>query len=130
MAETLQFDLVTPEKKVSSAVVDYVVIPGSEGDLMALPNHASCVTSIRPGIVTVVQAGKKQEYFVTGGFAEISAEGTIILAEQVVSKEELTQDLLNQFVREATEALEIVPESGKAVAAKRLNDFNSMVSMV
>ena len=95
MSEMFQFDLVTPEKKISSDNIEYVIIPGSEGDLMALPNHSSCVTSIRPGILTLGRSGNREDYFVSGGFAEISAKGTILLAEQAVLKGDLTTEMLN-----------------------------------
>ena len=130
MSEMFQFDLVTPEKKISSDNIEYVIIPGSEGDLMALPNHSSCVTSIRPGILTLGRSGNREDYFVSGGFAEISAKGTIVLAEQAVLKGDLTTEMLNGFIDDAKVELEIASDSSKAVAAKRLNDFNIFVTQI
>jgi F0F1-type ATP synthase epsilon subunit len=49
MAEMMQFDLVSPERKLASAQVRSVQIPGAEGDLTAMPQHAPTITTLRPG---------------------------------------------------------------------------------
>ena len=52
MADTMQFDLVTPERKLASVAAREVRIPGADGDLTAMPDHAPLITTLRPGIVT------------------------------------------------------------------------------
>ena len=69
MADTMQFDLVSPERKVASGQAKAVRIPGADGDMTAMPDHAPVVTTLRPGILTVEMDGGDQEYAVTGGFA-------------------------------------------------------------
>ena len=54
MADTMQFDLVSPERSLLSAQASSVSIPGSEGDLTAGPGHEPTITTLRPGILTVV----------------------------------------------------------------------------
>ncbi len=84
MADTLQFDLVSPERKLASVAATAVTIPGMGGDLTAMPNHAPFLTTLRPGVVKVVSAGQTAEYVVTGGFAEISPTAATVLAESAV----------------------------------------------
>jgi F-type H+-transporting ATPase subunit epsilon len=53
MANTMQFDLVSPERRLASLEVTAVQIPGAEGDLTAMPGHAPLITTLRPGILRV-----------------------------------------------------------------------------
>jgi F-type H+-transporting ATPase subunit epsilon len=82
MAEMMQFDLVSPERKLASAQVRSVQIPGAEGDLTAMPQHAPTITTLRPGVLVVDGADGESRYVVTGGFAEITPTATAVLAER------------------------------------------------
>ena len=53
MADTMQFDLVSPERRLASAQVASVQIPGADGDMTAMPDHAPTITTLRPGILKV-----------------------------------------------------------------------------
>ena len=82
MADTMQFDLVSPERSLVSIPVREVRLPGTDGDLTAMPGHAPTIVTLRPGLVTVVGTdGAQTEFAVTGGFAEVSEKGLTVLAE-------------------------------------------------
>ena len=104
MADTMQFDLVSPERKLSSVQASAVQLPGAEGDMTAMPDHAPTITTLRPGIVRVQSPEGDADYVVTGGFAEINAAGTSVLAERAVPVSEFTQDMLNEFMTDAVNA--------------------------
>ncbi len=123
MAEMLQFDLVSPEKKVASAEALSVVIPGNEGDITALPNHATFLTTLRPGILSVTLENAVEEYLVTGGFVEISKSGATVLAEMSVKKSEATAEMIEQLVVELEKDLENAPEDSGSILELRLNDL-------
>ena len=53
MAETMQFDLVSPERRLASLQVTSVQIPGADGDMTAMEGHAPTITTLRPGILSV-----------------------------------------------------------------------------
>jgi F-type H+-transporting ATPase subunit epsilon len=118
MADTMQFDLVSPERSLVSAQAMEVRIPGAEGDMTAMANHAPVITTLRPGVLTVVTEKGEDMFFVTGGFAEVSAEGTSVLAERAYSKADMTQDIIDELVGDAKEAAD-----GSDVAAKFLSDL-------
>ena len=99
----LKFDLVSPEKKLASLEAVSVIIPGAEGDMTALPNHAMFLTTLRPGILKVNKIDGVEEYLVTGGFAEISKTGASVLAENSMLKQEVTSDFLATLLSEAEE---------------------------
>ncbi|WP_341233946.1 F0F1 ATP synthase subunit epsilon [uncultured Sulfitobacter sp.] len=101
MADTMQFDLVSPERRLASMQVTAVQIPGSDGDMTAMPEHAPTITTLRPGVLRVEGPGGATEYVVTGGFAEISANGVSVLAERAVPKGDMTQEHLDEMMEEA-----------------------------
>ena len=110
MAETVQFDLVSPERLLVSVAAREVLIPGAEGDLTALPDHAPLITTLRPGIVRVSGPDGDKEYVVTGGFAEINGQSISVRAERALPREDMTQDHFKSMVNEATERLNRVKE--------------------
>ena len=85
MADTMQFDLVSPERKLTSVQAREVRIPSAEGELTAMPGHAALITTLRPGILTVVGPEGTADYAVTGGFAELTPEGVTVLADEVAA---------------------------------------------
>ena len=58
MADTVEFELVTPAKLVLSRAVEMVVVPGGEGDFGVLPGHAPMIATVRPGVVDIHTGGK------------------------------------------------------------------------
>ena len=81
MADTLNFELVSPERLLMSGDVSSVKVPGSEWDFVVLPDHAPFMTTLRPGIIEIDSADGEQKFFVNGGFADVSPNGLILLAE-------------------------------------------------
>lgn len=82
MAETLQVELVTPEKMLFSGEATMVEAPGVEGDFGVLPKHSPLVSLLREGSVTIHAEGSVEAYKVTGGTAEVNESGIVILAEE------------------------------------------------
>ena len=104
MADTMQFDLVSPERRLASLEVTEVQIPGTEGDLTAMPGHTPTIATLRPGILRATHSGGTDEYVVSGGFAEINAGGLSVLAERALPRGEVTQQVFDQMVEEAAAA--------------------------
>lgn len=118
MADTVQFDLVSPERKLASLVASEVQIPGAEGDLTAMAGHEPTILTLRPGILTVVSAAGEEQYVVTGGFAEISVNTISVLAEIALPRGEVTPEILTDLVAAAAAASEATaqPETQKVLA--------------
>ncbi|MEI4197137.1 F0F1 ATP synthase subunit epsilon [Roseovarius sp. E0-M6] len=132
MAETVQFDLVSPERQLISAQIREVRIPGTEGDMTVMPDHAPVITGLRPGLLKVSGPDGDSEYVVTGGFAEINAESISVLAERAIPRADITQDDVKTLVDEATDKLAKAQETFKNEpgpvddAAKLLADMVAM----
>ena len=131
MANTMQFDLVSPERRLASLEVTAVQIPGADGDLTAMPGHAPVIINLRPGILKVESPSGNIDYVVTGGFAEIG-EGLSVLAERALPLEELSQDAFDEILEEAKVMYKKVEEEFQNQpgpvddAAKLLSDMVAM----
>ncbi len=128
MADTFQFDLVSPERRLASVQATRVQIPGSEGDFTAMPNHAPFLTTLRPGFVTVTAEGQVSEYLVTGGFAEVTPEAASVLAERALPRGEVNAEVMAEIEAEAQAAFDSAPEEGRTAAAQRLRDVQALTA--
>ncbi len=126
MADTMQFDLVSPERMLVSTQASEVQIPAAEGDLTVMTGHTPVITTLRPGILKVMAAGQTSEFAVTGGFAEVSPEGVTIMAERALPRAEMTSDVMNDWVAEAREVHSNAHPTVADAAAKLLSDMVAM----
>jgi F-type H+-transporting ATPase subunit epsilon len=126
MADTMQFDLVTPERKLASAQVREVRIPGADGDLTAMPDHSPLITTLRPGVLSVVSAEGTASYAVTGGFAEVSAAGASVLAERAMPVSEVTGAVADALIAEAAQAAASAKADAKDTADKLVADMQAL----
>jgi F-type H+-transporting ATPase subunit epsilon len=124
MAGTLQFDLVSPERRLASFAASEVQIPGADGDLTAMEGHAPTITTLRPGVLKVVSVEGSKSFVVTGGFAEISATSVSVLAERAIPVEELNAVLMDQLIADASEATAVAVD--KDAADKAMADLVAM----
>lgn len=126
MADTMQFDLVSPERSLASLQAASVQIPGADGDMTAMPDHAPTITTLRPGILTVSGPEGELSFAVTGGFAEISAEGTSVLAEKATPTADVTAAEMDALIAAASETAASASAEGKDAAAKALADLEAL----
>jgi F-type H+-transporting ATPase subunit epsilon len=126
MADTMQFDLVSPERSVASCKAAAVQIPGADGDMTAMPDHAPTITTLRPGILTVNGPDGESSYAVTGGFAEISAEGTSVLAEKAIPAADVTAADMDALISIASDAAANATAEIKDDADKALADMEAL----
>ena len=110
MAENkLQLSIVTPERLVVDEEVDQVNIPGVEGDLGILYDHAPILTTMRPGQFSYESVGEKGretiQMVVSGGYLEVTDNRVIVLAEAVEFLDEIDQERAKVSLAKAEEAL-------------------------
>ncbi|MEP3331779.1 F0F1 ATP synthase subunit epsilon [Sedimentitalea sp.] len=129
MADTMQFDLVSPERSLASLEVTSVLVPGADGDMTAMPDHAPVITTLRPGVLRIDGPAGQAEYLVSGGFAEINATSLSVLAEKAMPIGEVTRSQIDEMIEEARAAHETAKETFKNEpgpvddAAKLLSDM-------
>jgi len=104
MADQVHFELVSPERLVFSANVSEVVIPGTEGDFGVLPGHSNLISTIRPGVIHVLEGTQVTDrIFVEGGFAEVNDKGCTVLAERAQKVAEIDRRQAEQALTDAKE---------------------------
>lgn len=130
MADTLQFDLVSPERKLASFEANSVEIPGSEGDFTAMPDHAPFLTTLRPGILKVTSGSDVTEYVVTGGFVEVSGTSASVLAEQAMAKSEVTAETVQEMVEAAQAIANGLEGAERDAANKRVDDTQTLATLL
>ena len=130
MAAKMQFDLVSPERRLASMAVDAVQIPGADGDLTAMADHAPLITTLRPGVLRVdgAKGGAESAYFITGGFADVAGPAITVLAEQAMPASEVTADVMDGFINQARAAYDKLrdvdaSQTGVDAAAKLVADL-------
>ena len=128
MAEKLQFDLVSPERRLISEAVDMVIVPGSMGDFGVLAGHAPLISTLRPGMLQVEADGQDtRRIFVRGGFAEVTPEGLNVLAEFAVPLEELDAADLDQQIKDTQEDVnDATSEEARSAAMHHLEELRQV----
>ena len=126
MASTLQFDLVSPERKLASVTATEVQIPGADGDLTAMEGHSPTITTLRPGILRAIGPQGALAFAVTGGVAEIGAAKVTVLAERAVPVAELTAGMVDAWVAEAREAAAKAAPEARDAADKLAQDLAAL----
>ncbi len=76
-----QLNIVTPEQLVFSDIVDYLAVPGVDGDLGILPHHSPLITLLKPGILRIRKGSEEVSMAVSGGFLEVNPGRVTILAD-------------------------------------------------
>ena len=101
MPAKILFDLVSPERLLLSKSVDMVTVPGSEGYMGVMAGHASLVSTLRAGMIDMLDDGQDTRFFIRGGFAEISPAKITVLAEEAIPMTELDLAVLDQRIADA-----------------------------
>ena len=120
MTDTVEFELVSPQRLLKSEPVEMVVVPGVEGDFGVLPGHSLLIATVRPGVIDIHEGGQVREsIFVAGGFAEVSPERCTVLAEEAVPVADIDKAAAEKRLEDAKAALaEADSEEDGATVAK------------
>jgi F-type H+-transporting ATPase subunit epsilon len=104
MADSFQFELVSPEQLLLSEAVTAVNVPGAEGYFTVMAHHAPVMTTLKPGVVVAtLEGGAEQRIFVLGGFADVNENGFTLLAERATPVDQLNSAELDGQIRDAEE---------------------------
>ena len=125
-AQSLQFELVSPEEKLVSEPVKLAVIPGEEGELGIGADHASLVASLKPGVVALYKnsmSDTPRRIFIAGGFADVTGTNCTILAEEAIDVSKLDKAKLEQEVKDLEEDMGMSKEHSDQIRIQRKLDM-------
>ena len=97
MSETTNLEVVTPSAIIVSEPVEMVVIPGSDGQIGALPRHSKVISNLDRGLVDIFNDNKvSSQIMIDGGIAEINETTVTILAERAEKIDKANKQVLEE----------------------------------
>lgn len=131
MAETTQFELVSPERLVLSRDVEMVVVPGSEGYFGVLPRHAPMISTLSAGVIDIYQGGQiVDRIFVAGGFAEVTETRCTVLAEDATPLAEVDVAKTEKAIADARDFLkDTADEVERGKLEDRISGLEAMLAV-
>ena len=109
---TVRCEIVSQNRTVFEGDVDIVVIPGMDGEMGVLPNHAPLLSTIRLGVVKIRYSGTEENFTITGGLVEIQPDIVTILANAAENIEEIDIARAEAARQRAEDRLAEGPPSG------------------
>src|SRR5215470_15531211 len=129
MAETIQLEIVTPERQVVDAAAEEVTTPGKSGYLGVLPGHAPLITELAVGQISYKTAGQTKRLSVAWGFAEVLPEKVTILAETAEKSEEIDVPRAQAAKQRAESELSKAGTDGNREAQAALERANARIEV-
>ena len=105
MASTIRLELVTPERLLVSEEVDEVIAPGYEGEFGVLPEHTYYLAILSIGVLRYRKGSETRKAAVCGGFAEVTPERMVVLADLAEKAEEIDVERARRARAQAEAAL-------------------------
>jgi F-type H+-transporting ATPase subunit epsilon len=106
MNEKINFDLLSPSKKLVGKAATMVTMPGSEGEFGVLAGHALLMANLQAGVVQIYDGQTiTDRIFIAGGFAEVSATQCTLLAQDAIYLADLSKPQLEIELSEANKLL-------------------------
>lgn len=85
---------------------DIVIVPGNDGEMGILPNHAPLLATMRFGILKVRSKGQEEVFTVAGGLVEVQPKIVTVLADAAENVREIDVQRAEEARRRAEEALQ------------------------
>jgi len=130
MADTIQLEIVTPERLVVNAAADEIQIPGKTGYLGILPGHAPLITELSAGGEISYRTGADTKRLaVAWGFAEVLPHKVTILAETAERAEDIDLARARAAKQRAEEELRKSGTGGDEEAQAALQRANTRIEV-
>jgi F-type H+-transporting ATPase subunit epsilon len=101
----IHLDIVTPEKKIFSDTVENVYLPGADGEMGILPQHASLVTALQAGELRYLHNNQVVTLAIGSGFAEVSHTKVTVLTDMALGEDEIDEAQTEAAILRAEEKL-------------------------
>lgn len=120
MADTIQLEIVTPERLVVNEAVEYIEIPGKTGYLGVLPGHAPLISELAAGELSYRTGNQTKRVAVAWGFAEVLQTKVTVLAETAEKAEEIDTARAEAAKKKAEAEIQKAGPEGNAEAQAAL----------
>ena len=131
MTNKFELSVISAESKVFEGEVENVLVPGMVGDFLVLPNHAPCISSIRPGFLEFSDgSSSKHRYFVSGGIIEVINNTVSLLVDKAVTGDKVIREDISTLISGIDEKLAIADITNKDDLGLRKNDLEEALKQV
>lgn len=118
MKDKFTLEIVTPKGMIYSGDAKEAQLPGSEGELGILPNHASLVTLLDTGLIEVTDLnGDVERVAINWGYLKVSEEKVTVLADGAVYIGGKKDGKMAQAIESAKKLIESMSSESTAYAA-------------
>lgn len=77
----MTIEILSPDKLIFSGEADAIQLPGLDGSLGVLKNHAPLISALEKGLVKITAGGQDSHYEINGGVVEVFKNRVIVLSE-------------------------------------------------
>ena len=131
MTNKFELAVISAESKIFEGEVENILVPGMVGDFLVLPNHAPCISSIRPGFVEFSDgSSSKHRYFVSGGIIEVSNNTVSLLVDSAITSDKVVKEDISTLISGIDEKLAIADITNKDDLGLRKNDLEEALKQV
>ena len=131
MTNKFELSVISAESKVFEGEVENVLVPGMVGDFLVLPNHAPCISSIRPGFLEFSDgSSSKHRYFVSGGIIEVINNTVSLLVDKAVTGDKDIKEDISTLISGIDEKLAIADITNKDDLGLRKNDLEEALKQI
>lgn len=85
----IRVEIVSEDRMVYEGDADIVVVPGVNGEMGILPNHAPLISTLGFGILKVRRQNEEQVFAISGGLVEVQPKIVTVLASAAENVEEI-----------------------------------------
>jgi F-type H+-transporting ATPase subunit epsilon len=126
---TLKLQIITPEAKVLEEDVDFVHLPGAEGDMGVYPQHETLITELVAGELHIQKKGQTRIMAIGEGFAEITATSIGIITDGAVNEKEIDEKTAEEAVKRAEDLLKSNTLQGDELEATQASLARSLAQL-
>jgi F-type H+-transporting ATPase subunit epsilon len=102
---SIRCEIVSQDRQVFSGDADMVIVPGVQGEMGILPNHAPLLSTLKFGILRVRSNGQEQIFTIAGGVIEVQPDLITVMADAAENVLEIDINRAEAAKRRAEEIL-------------------------
>ena len=106
---SIRCEIVSQDRQVFAGEADMVLVPGVQGEMGILPNHAPLLSNLKFGILRVRYMGQEQVFTIAGGVIEVQPDLVTIMADAAENVQEIDINRAEAAKRRAEEMLKQGP---------------------
>jgi len=126
---TLKLEIITPDAKIYEDDVEFVHLPGAEGEMGVLPQHEATITELQAGELRITRKGKVEILAIGDGFAEITGDSIAVLTDGAINEKDIDEKAAEVAVKRAEDLLKSNTLEGEELEATQASLARSLAQI-